>query len=136
MSLSLFHHHTPPFPLPKTLTHSLSLSLTLPPPHRLPQNPRSTPNYTTTITVSPIQRIADKLRSLGYLDSSATETAASQSSSPGEIFLPDPSDLPALRVGHTIDPSWAGTGKETDSDDERGGGGARWLRWWSRMFGG
>ncbi|GAB2232545.1 hypothetical protein Droror1_Dr00011584 [Drosera rotundifolia] len=117
MSLSLFHHHTPPpFPLPKTLTHSL----TLPPPRRLPPNPNSTPNSTTTITVSPIQRIADKLRSLGYLDSSATDTAASQSSSAGEIFLPDPRDLPALRVGHTIDPSWAGTGKGTGSDDERG----------------
>ncbi|KAL9265293.1 CRM-domain containing factor CFM2, chloroplastic-like protein [Drosera capensis] len=119
MSLSLFHHHTPPPLLPKTLTNPLSLSLTLPPPRRLPQNPNSTPNCTTTFTASPIQRIADKLRSLGYIDSSATDTAASQSSSAGEIFLPDPRDLPALRVGHTIDPSWAGTGKETDSEDER-----------------
>ncbi|KAL2335609.1 hypothetical protein Fmac_016822 [Flemingia macrophylla] len=65
-------------------------------------------SQTQTLSDSAIQRIADKLRSLGITDQSPTPaSAADPSSGAGEIFVPLPQHLPNRRVGHTIDPSWA-----------------------------
>ncbi|KAK6155155.1 hypothetical protein DH2020_009403 [Rehmannia glutinosa] len=60
---------------------------------------------------SAIQRIAEKLRSLGYVeessDDTADETLKHGLSSAGEIFVPLPTSLPKYRVGHTLDSSWS-----------------------------
>ncbi|CAN6239755.1 unnamed protein product [Urochloa humidicola] len=65
---------------------------------------------------SALRRISEKLRSLGYLettpDAPAPDPAPGAStpagpSSPGEIFVPTPAQLPRHRVGSTLDPSWA-----------------------------
>ncbi|RDX83454.1 CRM-domain containing factor CFM2, chloroplastic, partial [Mucuna pruriens] len=62
---------------------------------------------TETLPSSAIQRIADKLRSLGITDQVPAATPPSSlSSGAGEIFVPLPQHLPKRRVGHTIDPSW------------------------------
>ncbi|XP_028093045.1 CRM-domain containing factor CFM2, chloroplastic isoform X1 [Camellia sinensis] len=98
-----------PFPFPKTL---------------LFRNPRIPPNSsllrpyasassaaTRTLPQSAIKRIADKLRSLGYVeeeqDSKQTLNSHSSNDLPGEIFIPLPNRLPKYRVGHTIDTSWS-----------------------------
>ncbi|KAF5958868.1 hypothetical protein HYC85_006093 [Camellia sinensis] len=100
-----------PFPFPKTL---------------LFRNPRIPPNSsllrpyasasassaaTRTLPLSAIKRIADKLRSLGYVeeeqDSKQTLNSHSSNDLPGEIFIPLPNRLPKYRVGHTIDTSWS-----------------------------
>ncbi|CAH2055359.1 unnamed protein product [Thlaspi arvense] len=66
-----------------------------------------------TLPQSAIQRIAEKLRSLGFVeenrDSPTTKITGEESgrSSPGEIFVPLPNQLPIHRVGHTIDTSWS-----------------------------
>ncbi|XP_057761259.1 CRM-domain containing factor CFM2, chloroplastic [Arachis stenosperma] len=66
-----------------------------------------------TLPTSAIQRIADKLRSLGFVDQAPASSGASPPSSSsaavtaGEIFVPLPTRLPIQRVGHTIDPSWS-----------------------------
>uniref|UniRef100_A0A5B6Z670 CRM domain-containing protein n=1 Tax=Davidia involucrata TaxID=16924 RepID=A0A5B6Z670_DAVIN len=68
---------------------------------------------TQSLPQSAIQRIADKLRSLGYVDGDDKEEPKETLSpntnhiSPGEIFIPLPKHLPKCRVGHTIDPSWS-----------------------------
>ncbi|KAH1092012.1 hypothetical protein J1N35_019269 [Gossypium stocksii] len=57
---------------------------------------------------SAIQRIADKLRSLGFSETPNPEPESeSGSGCPGEIFVPLPEKLPKYRVGHTIDTSWS-----------------------------
>uniref|UniRef100_A0A2K2C8M7 CRM domain-containing protein n=1 Tax=Populus trichocarpa TaxID=3694 RepID=A0A2K2C8M7_POPTR len=56
-----------------------------------------------TLPHSAIQRIADKLRSLGFTEE--TETKAQTTA--GEIFVPLPNRLPKYRVGQTLDPSWS-----------------------------
>ncbi|XP_011047274.1 PREDICTED: chloroplastic group IIA intron splicing facilitator CRS1, chloroplastic [Populus euphratica] len=56
-----------------------------------------------TLPHSAIQRIADKLRSLGFTEE--TETKAPTTA--GEIFIPLPNRLPKYRVGQTLDPSWS-----------------------------
>lgn len=63
---------------------------------------------------SAIQRIADKLRSLGYVEDDASDNNETQltpslthSASAGEIFVPLPNQLPKYRVGHTFDSSWS-----------------------------
>lgn len=64
-----------------------------------------------TLPQSAIQRIAEKLRNLGYVEESSSnasdETSISGTKSPGEIFVPLPARLPKYRVGHTLDPSWS-----------------------------
>ncbi|KAK1397733.1 CRM-domain containing factor CFM2, chloroplastic [Heracleum sosnowskyi] len=70
---------------------------------------------------SAIQRIADKLRTLGF-DNDDKETSPPLSPpladddksnkinngvSPGQIFVPLPTDIPKYRVGHTFDSSWS-----------------------------
>ncbi|XP_075501213.1 CRM-domain containing factor CFM2, chloroplastic isoform X2 [Primulina tabacum] len=69
---------------------------------------------TQTLPQSAIQRIAEKLRSLGYLEvginnenPEETPSSCPVSPSPGEIFVPLRSHLPKHRVGHTLDPSWS-----------------------------
>ncbi|KAL8229132.1 hypothetical protein R6Q57_014049 [Mikania cordata] len=70
------------------------------------------PVDTKTLSQSAIRRIADKLRSLGYVeDTTDNEQRLSPQqtsiTSPGEIFAPLPNRLPKHRVGHTLDPSWS-----------------------------
>ncbi|TYI08859.1 hypothetical protein ES332_A09G030800v1 [Gossypium tomentosum] len=57
---------------------------------------------------SAIQRIADKLRSLGFSETPNPQPESeSGSGCPGEIFVPLPEKLPKYRIGHTIDTSWS-----------------------------
>ncbi|KAL3624202.1 hypothetical protein CASFOL_033018 [Castilleja foliolosa] len=60
---------------------------------------------------SAIRRIAEKLRSLGYVeeisDGSPDEALNPGPNSPGEIFVPLRTHLPKHRVGHTLDSSWS-----------------------------
>ncbi|XVF14158.1 hypothetical protein REPUB_Repub09cG0033100 [Reevesia pubescens] len=68
------------------------------------------PESQTTLPQSAIQRIADKLRSLGFSETQNPEPKSEPgpgSDSPGEIFVPLPQKLPKYRVGHTIDTSWS-----------------------------
>ncbi|XP_062151304.1 CRM-domain containing factor CFM2, chloroplastic isoform X2 [Alnus glutinosa] len=89
-------------------------------PSPLPRNPkfliRSSASDAQTLPKSAIQRIADKLRTLGF-----TEDTQSPSPSPspgpgpneksaGEIFIPLSNRLPRRRVGHTMDTSWSTPG--------------------------
>lgn len=90
---------------------------------------------TETLSKSAIKRIAEKLRSLGYSEDDADKGRPPQEAnngysvddtdrgspppqtnnsendthgySPGEIFVPLPTNLPKYRVGHTLDPSWS-----------------------------
>ncbi|CAN0857514.1 CRM-domain containing factor CFM2, chloroplastic [Linum grandiflorum] len=59
-----------------------------------------------TLPQTAIQRIADKLRSLGLSQDDSGSRPNTQNSAPGEIFIPLPDGLPKHRVGHTLDPSW------------------------------
>ncbi|KAF5191132.1 Crm-domain containing factor cfm2 protein [Thalictrum thalictroides] len=71
----------------------------------------STTNNNQTVSQTAIKRIADKLRSLGYIEehknSEQTQTSNNNYNSAGEIFLPFPEQLPKNRVGYTIDSSWS-----------------------------
>ncbi|PIA40346.1 hypothetical protein AQUCO_02500202v1 [Aquilegia coerulea] len=73
-------------------------------------NSSSTTNN-QTVSQTAIKRIADKLRSLGYIEeqknSEQTQTSNTNNNSAGEIFLPFPEQLPKNRVGYTIDSSWS-----------------------------
>ncbi|WOL06537.1 hypothetical protein Cni_G15271 [Canna indica] len=63
-----------------------------------------------TVAKSAIQRISEKLRSLGYLecDPAADDNRpAAGPGSAGEIFIPTPREIPVRRVGYTIDSSWS-----------------------------
>ncbi|KAK7381360.1 hypothetical protein VNO78_33996 [Psophocarpus tetragonolobus] len=62
---------------------------------------------TEILAGSAIQRIADKLRTLGIAEQTPAPPATPSSDAAGEIFVPLPQHLPRRRVGHTIDPSWA-----------------------------
>lgn len=57
---------------------------------------------------SAIERIAEKLRSLGYVEEvKSVDRVKYGKESAGEIFVPLPHHLPKQRVGHTIDTSWS-----------------------------
>ncbi|XP_044505932.1 CRM-domain containing factor CFM2, chloroplastic-like isoform X4 [Mangifera indica] len=62
---------------------------------------------------SAIQRIADKLRSLGIVEEASPdktenpEPESLEKNSAGEIFIPLPNRIPKFRVGHTLDSSWS-----------------------------
>ncbi|KAL5742356.1 hypothetical protein ACOSP7_029088 [Xanthoceras sorbifolium] len=132
MLLSLYYHNPPILP-PKTLTNAYSSPfLTF---HRTlalenPSKPSkflircSTPqthsqsktrarSRNPNLPKSPIQRIADKLRSLGFVEEKTgdktlnTEPETGDKTSAGEIFIPLPRRIPKHRVGHTIDTSWS-----------------------------
>lgn len=64
---------------------------------------------TRTLPRSAIQRIAEKLRSLGYVEEEKVKDSSNDNNgpSPGQIFVPLPTQLPKYRVGHTLDPSWS-----------------------------
>ncbi|XP_059643305.1 CRM-domain containing factor CFM2, chloroplastic isoform X2 [Cornus florida] len=121
-----FCNHQPSSLPPKTLPNpSLPIFFFYPSP--LSQNPNkpskpllhrtsasATQANSQTLPKSAIQRIADKLRSLGYVDDDNKDgpkktlnSNTNRTSSPGEIFIPLPDQLPKHRVGHTIDSSWS-----------------------------
>ncbi|RWW00316.1 hypothetical protein BHE74_00051273 [Ensete ventricosum] len=63
-----------------------------------------------TLAKSTIQRISEKLRSLGYLENGpaiAADRPATGPGSAGEIFIPIPREIPSRRIGYTIDSSWS-----------------------------
>lgn len=61
-----------------------------------------------TVPQSAIQRIAEKLRSLGFTEDAGSESPPElRDRRAGEIFVPLPTRLPKNRVGHTIDASWS-----------------------------
>ncbi|CAL0317240.1 unnamed protein product [Lupinus luteus] len=68
---------------------------------------RSSASETQTLPNSAIQRIADKLRSLGITDDTAATATPPPTTAAGKIFVPLPHQLPKHRVGHTIDSSWS-----------------------------
>ncbi|ESQ49948.1 hypothetical protein EUTSA_v10019986mg [Eutrema salsugineum] len=93
----------PPFLVPKTLISRCHV-------RRANSVVRSSASDRKTLPQSAIQRIADKLRSLGFAEEKHdTKTTGEESgnNSPGEIFVPLPNQLPIHRVGHTIDTSWS-----------------------------
>ncbi|KAH0465591.1 hypothetical protein IEQ34_005694 [Dendrobium chrysotoxum] len=95
-----------PFPLPSFLSSS---SLRLKNPKLYVPHCRS--SYQEAVGKSAIQRISEKLRSLGYLpDDPAAAVGGPPPTGPGsagEIFIPTPYEIPKHRVGHTIDSSWS-----------------------------
>ncbi|XP_020276962.1 CRM-domain containing factor CFM2, chloroplastic isoform X3 [Asparagus officinalis] len=96
MLLSLPHPH-PSLPLPSKTPKPLK-----------PNIPRSSlSTRPETASTSAIQRISDKLRSLGYLPPNPNPNTNPNLTSAGEIFIPTPHELPKHRVGHTIDSSWS-----------------------------
>lgn len=121
MLLPLYHQQQQPLLLPKTLPDRIF------PPFPIPKTlisrcyvrransfvVRSSSSDRKTLPQSAIQRIAEKLRSLGFVeekhDSASTKITGEEygKNSPGEIFVPLPKQLPIHRVGHTIDTSWS-----------------------------
>ncbi|OIW12416.1 hypothetical protein TanjilG_04165 [Lupinus angustifolius] len=99
-------------------THSFTFSSSsLPFPNLLLQNRtrtrtrisfiRSSASETQTLPNSAIQRIAEKLRSLGITDDATATATPPPTTAAGKIFVPLPHQLPKYRVGHTIDSSWS-----------------------------
>ncbi|KAL6013403.1 hypothetical protein ACLOJK_003901 [Asimina triloba] len=125
MLLPLYHHHPSfsskalaslPSPFPKSpflcCNSTPSFSKSLLPCRSSPAAAAAAAPDTKTLPQTAIQRIAEKLRSLGYIEEDASSKAAAEKSvagdaSAGEIFLPLPHQLPKHRVGHTIDVSWS-----------------------------
>lgn len=112
-----------PSPYPKTLPNPFLPKLHLPQ-NLLPKIPyhfrrnsyllhaSASSADTKSLPQSAIRRIADKLRSLGYVedDSNKQQPPSPEETlitSPGEIFVPLPNRIPKYRVGHTLDPSWS-----------------------------
>ncbi|KAM6549914.1 hypothetical protein CsatB_021590 [Cannabis sativa] len=72
------------------------------------RNSSSKSETQTILPKSAIQRIAEKLRGLGFTEEvPSLELEHVAKSSAGEIFLPLPKRLANHRVGHTIDTSWS-----------------------------
>ncbi|PKA48839.1 Chloroplastic group IIA intron splicing facilitator CRS1, chloroplastic [Apostasia shenzhenica] len=84
---------------------------------------------------SAIQRISEKLRSLGYIEdnvgSGPGDPPPTGPGSPGEIFIPTPYEIPKHRVGYTIDPSW-GTPEHPVPEPGSGATIARFRELWKR----
>ncbi|KAF1879426.1 hypothetical protein Lal_00005892 [Lupinus albus] len=103
--------------LPVTHSFTFSSNSTFPFPNILLQNRtrirtrisiiRSSASETQTLPNSAIQRIAEKLRSLGITDDNVATTTPPPTTAAGKIFVPLPHQLPKHRVGHTIDSSWS-----------------------------
>lgn len=81
-----------------------------------------TKTSTPLLPHSAIQRIAEKLRTLGFDNDDETSpplplqpadddddnsSKIKNAISPGQIFVPLPTDIPKYRVGHTFDSSWS-----------------------------
>ncbi|CAA6672516.1 unnamed protein product [Spirodela intermedia] len=102
--------HLPALPLPPSPCNSPLLSLRSSPPYPPLGSPAATGG---ALPKSAIQRIAEKLRGLGYLEEGTEEDGRPRSAalagpgSAGEIFIPTPRELPKRRVGYTIDSSWS-----------------------------
>ncbi|XP_057983498.1 CRM-domain containing factor CFM2, chloroplastic [Malania oleifera] len=128
MPLPLCHHHHCSLPSPALPDSSspfylfLSYTQTLPKTllFRNPKPPKFLLRCSTsdpkTLPKSAIQRIADKLRSLGYVDEDPGQIRSPESEtqpetvghgSAGEIFVPFRRQLPKHRVGCTLDSSWS-----------------------------
>ncbi|KMT02848.1 hypothetical protein BVRB_8g194280 [Beta vulgaris subsp. vulgaris] len=63
-----------------------------------------------TLPKSAIQRIAEKLRAIGFVEESKNNTQLLESendSKIGEIYVPNSRQIPKIRVGHTLDSSWS-----------------------------
>ena len=71
-------------------------------------NTTPTPDDRETLPQSAIQRIAEKLRALGFAEETQTEESNAQLAEVGKIFIPNSRQIPNYRVGHTLDPSWSG----------------------------
>ncbi|KAF8031792.1 hypothetical protein BT93_D0876 [Corymbia citriodora subsp. variegata] len=116
----LLRHHPPlpfpphalapphsPFPAPPFLRNPRAFTVLLP---RF-SAPRS--DAAAIVPQSAIQRIAEKLRSLGFKEDGGGggggdgQVPKRSPGSAGEIFVPLPQRLPKYRVGHTIDTSWS-----------------------------
>ncbi|XP_062184158.1 CRM-domain containing factor CFM2, chloroplastic [Phragmites australis] len=115
-------------PRPSPLILSLPSSSTSKPHARLRPVHASASPSPELLGKSALRRISDKLRSLGYLETTPetpspgpipSASSAAASSSPGEIFVPTPAQLPRHRVGSTLDPSWATGDGEADSAARR-----------------
>uniref|UniRef100_A0ACD5UB24 Uncharacterized protein n=2 Tax=Avena sativa TaxID=4498 RepID=A0ACD5UB24_AVESA len=103
-----------PHPSPLLLSLPVATSKLRRPHSRLPPIRASASSEPELLAKSALRRISDKLRSLGYLETSPETPAPAPAStpsagapSPGEIFVPTPTQLPRHRVGSTLDPSWA-----------------------------
>ncbi|KAM0861528.1 hypothetical protein ACQ4PT_045831 [Festuca glaucescens] len=129
--LPRFPTPTPPRPAQMLLQfspHPSPLLLPLPVATSKPRHPRSRlPPVRASVSSEPellaksaLRRISDKLRSLGYLETSPEAPAPAPAPSggapsPGEILVPTPTQLPRHRVGSTLDPSWATGDGEADT---------------------
>ena len=115
MLLPLTHIHIPPSSLPSnplTVTDQSPFPFTFfPSQPPLPKTRfliRSSTSDIHTLPNSAIQRIAHKLRSLGFAeDPQNPNPNPKPSPNAGEIFIPLPHQLPKHRVGHTLDTSWS-----------------------------
>ncbi|XP_031274637.1 CRM-domain containing factor CFM2, chloroplastic isoform X2 [Pistacia vera] len=124
MMLSLYYHN-PALP-PKTLPNSspsfftIHKTLTLHSPSKTiikcstAKNPQTkTKTHLQKLPKSAIQRIADKLRSLGIVEEAGPDKTQNlepktlEENSAGEIFIPLPNRIPKFRVGYTMDSSWS-----------------------------
>ncbi|KAJ6831344.1 CRM-domain containing factor CFM2, chloroplastic isoform X1 [Iris pallida] len=101
MLLSLTSPHFPSKSLKPLKPTPIRCSLSQPAATRKPK-PKPKPE---TLPKSAIQRISEKLRSLGFAEPDPPPPSGPGSA--GEIFIPTPGELPRYRVGHTIDASWS-----------------------------
>ncbi|XP_030469932.2 CRM-domain containing factor CFM2, chloroplastic isoform X2 [Syzygium oleosum] len=115
------HLHRAPFPFPPQTLAPPRPPFPAPPLFGNPRAPTSLlPRLAAprneAVPQSAIQRIAEKLRSLGFKEDDDGggggggddgSVPKSPPGSAGEIFVPLPRRLPKYRVGHTIDTSWS-----------------------------
>ncbi|GAB4832854.1 hypothetical protein Ancab_006869 [Ancistrocladus abbreviatus] len=118
MSLILFYH-PPPFSSKSSSFHFPILFPYLPNSFLFIQNPKpfratatgsSSASSKEVAPKSAIQRIAEKLRNLGFVEetnSKNNNNVPIDDSRIGEIFIPHSERLPKHRVGHTLDRSWS-----------------------------
>ncbi|XP_043723292.1 CRM-domain containing factor CFM2, chloroplastic [Telopea speciosissima] len=114
MLLPFYHHHSSfslrtldsaPLFLPSPSCRTLFFRNTKTPQWII----RSSTVDAETVSKSAIQRIAEKLRSLGYLEENSKEIEQPDTGhgSAGEIFIPSTHQLSKYRIGHTLDSSWS-----------------------------
>ncbi|CAN6477776.1 unnamed protein product [Victoria cruziana] len=106
---------SPPFPsfFPKTLPQSPSNNLHQRLPASAAANRLNVSTKAELASKTTIQRITEKLRSLGIIDptqkipgSPHEDDSEPGPGSPGEIFIPSPKSLPVPRIGRSLDSSW------------------------------
>ncbi|KAF7002207.1 hypothetical protein CFC21_017718 [Triticum aestivum] len=119
MLLQFFPHPSPPI-----LSLPVATSRPRHPHPRLPPVRASPSPEPELLAKSALRRISDKLRSLGYLETSPetpipSPAPSADAPSPGEIFVPTPAQLPRHRVGSTLDPSWSTGDGEADAARRR-----------------